>query len=283
MKTTDNTRSIFDDDPLLAEKKKFYPTLGHAWLIPVYSLVVFLAFYIAAAGAYPGITNDKVLSSLITIPIYCSLLLVVLIYSYNRKKKVEPDYHLHFGMPSPAILLAGPFLMLSLYLFAFGVQEWLHLSALKEWDSVFLLIREKPLFYCFVYFLIDPFIQESLMRGVILDSFLKNYSPLKALLNVAAISFAFSLSPYTFLYTVSFSLMLSWIYMKTGNLGNTLYMQVLCGLIPALLVFILQDQFETSVPLVLNSTVWVGVSGVVAIICVIILQTSFPSTNKVIK
>ncbi|WP_436485188.1 hypothetical protein [Chitinophaga sp. ARDCPP14] len=40
MKTTDDTRSIFDDDPLLAEKKKFYPTLGHAWLIPVYSLVI---------------------------------------------------------------------------------------------------------------------------------------------------------------------------------------------------------------------------------------------------
>ncbi|MGF6927134.1 hypothetical protein QFZ48_002634 [Chitinophaga sp. W2I13] len=96
MKTTDDTRSIFDDDPLLAEKKKFYPTLGHAWLIPVYSLVIFLAFYIAAAGAYPGITNDKVLSSLITIPIYCSLLLVVPIYSYNRKKKVEPDYRLFF-------------------------------------------------------------------------------------------------------------------------------------------------------------------------------------------
>lgn len=283
MKASDTTRSIFDDDPLLAEKKKFYPTLGHAWLIPVYSLAVFVAFYIAATLAYPGMIADKVLNSLLTIPIYCSLLVVVLIYSYNRKKKEEPDYKLHFGMPSPAILLAGPFLMLSLYLFAFGVQEWFHLSALKEWDTVFLLIREKPLFYCFIYFLIDPFIQESLMRGVILDSFLKNYSPVKAILNVAAISFAFSLSPYTFLYTISFSLMLSWIYMKTGNLGNTLYMQVLCGLIPAVLVFTLQDQFNTSVQQALNSPVWVGAGAMIAIICVIVLQAGLPSTNKEIK
>jgi CAAX protease family protein len=283
MKTTDNTHSIFDDDPLLAEKKNFYPTLGQAWLIPVYSLIVFIAFYIAATVAYPAIINDKVLSSVITIPIYCSLLLVMLIYSYNRKKKVEPDYKLLFNMPSAAVLLTGPFLMFSLYLFAFGVQEWIHLSALQEWDSVFLLIREKPVFYCFIYFLIDPFIQESLMRGVILDSFLKSYSPVKALLNVAAISFAFSLSPYTFLYTTSFSLMLSWIYMKTGNLGNTFYMQVLCGLIPALLVFTLQDHFNVSVQQVLNSPAWVAGGGIIAILCFIILQTSFSSTNKAIK
>lgn len=283
MKTTDNTHSIFDDDPLLAEKKKFYPTLGHAWLIPVYSLVVFITFYIAATLAYPGIINDKLLSSLITIPIYCSLLLVMLIYSYNRKKKIEPDYILPFRTPSVAVLLTGPFLMFSLYLFVFGVQEWIHLSAFQEWDSVFLLIREKPVFYCFIYFLIDPFIQESLMRGVILDSFLKNYSPVKALLNVAAISFAFSLSPYTLLYTTSFSLMLSWIYLKTGNLGNTFYMQVLCGLIPALLVFILQDQFNTYVQQALRSPVWVGAAGIIAILCIIVLQTSFPSTNKAIK
>ncbi|HWV67046.1 CPBP family intramembrane glutamic endopeptidase, partial [Chitinophaga sp.] len=146
-----------------------------------------------------------------------------------------------------------------------------------------LLIREKPLFYCFVYFLIDPLIQESLMRGVVLDSLLKNYTPVKAILNTAAISFAFSLSPYTFLYTVSFSLLLSWIYMKTKNLGNTLYIQVLCGLIPALLVFTLQDDFNTTVQQILNSPLLVGAGGIVAIICIIILQTNFSKSNNTIR
>lgn len=283
MKTPDPTRSIFDDDPLLAEKKKFYPTLGPAWLIPVYSLVMFIAYYAVASFAYPGLIDDKVQNSVLTIPLYCSLLLAIMAYSYNRKKKVEPDYNLPFAMPSTVILLTGPFLMISLYIFSFGIQEWIHLSAMKEWDGVFLLIREKPVFYCFVYFLIDPLIQESLMRGIVLDSLLKNYTPVKAILNTVAITFAFSLSPFTFLYTVSFSLVLSRIYMKTKNLGNTLYIQVLCGLIPGMLVFTLQDNFNAAVQQVLNSPLLVGAGGLVAIICIIILQTNLSPTNNTIK
>lgn len=283
MKTPDTSRSIFDDDPLLAEKKKFYPTLGPAWLIPVYSFVLFMAYYIVASIVYPGIIKDRVQNSIFTIPLYCSLLLVILAYSYNRKKKVEPDYHLPFAMPSPVVLLTGPFLMFSLYIFSFGVQEWIHLSALTEWKDVFLVIREKPLFYCLVYFLIDPLIQESLLRGVVLDSLLKNYTPLKAILNMVAISFAFSLSPSSLLYTISFSLVLSWTYTKTKNLGNTIYIQALCGLIPALLVFSLHDGFETAAQQVLNSPILVGAGGVIAIVCIIILQTSFSSTNSTIK
>lgn len=285
MKTSDTTRSIFDDDPLLAtEKKKFYPTLGAAWLIPVCSFVLFLSFLGIGGSIYPALLTDKLLSTVLSILLYCGLLTIVLFYSYNRKKKVEPDYKLRIRMPSAAVLLTGPFLMFSLYVFAFGVQEWIHLSMQNEWESsVFPLISGNPVFYCIMYFLIDPLIQEILMRGIILDSFLKNYSPVKAIVNIAAIGCAINLSPYSFVYAISFSVLMSWIYLKTKNLGNTLYMQFFCGLIPALLVFTLQEQLNARILPVLNSPAWVGISAMIAIICVIILQSSFSQTNKVIK
>ncbi|HEY9261737.1 type II CAAX endopeptidase family protein [Chitinophaga sp.] len=285
MKASDNTRSIFDDDPLLAtEKKKFYPRLGTAWLIPVYSFVLFLAFWVFGTLFHLDFVVDKLLTCVISIVLYGCLLLTLLFYSYNRKKKIEPDYKLRIEAPSTTLLLAGPFLMCALYVFVFGVQEWLHLSMLDEWESsVFLLIRENPVFYCFTYLLIDPLIEESLMRGVVLDSFFKNYSPVKSIVNITAISCAISLSPNSLVYVISFSVLLSWIYLKTKNLGNTLYMQFLFGLVPALLIFTLQDQFIAHARPILNSPAWVGISAIVAIICVIILQSSFSSTNKTIS
>lgn len=284
MKTTASTRSIFDDDPsFVTEKKKYYPTLGQAWLIPVYNLGVFLLFFIVTAIVDPSMIKDPLRISLWTIALFGSLLLIVLAYSYALKKKAEPDYKLRIEIPSATLLLACPFLILSLYIVTFGIQEWFHLSILNEWDSVFTLIREKPVFFCCMYFLIDPLIQECLLRGVFLDSFLKKYSPTKAILNVAGISFAFSLSPYSFLYSISFSVIACWIYLKTGNLGNTIYIQILCGIIPAVLVFLLQDQLKTKVLEVLNNPAMVGIGAIVGIVCLIILQNSFLSTNKVIK
>lgn len=284
MKTTESTRSIFDDDPLLAtEKKKYFPTLGQAWLIPLFNIALFIPFFLVIGIVDHSMMENKLLISVWTIILFGSMMLITLAYTYTRKKKVEPDYKLRIEMPSTAVLLAGPFLMLAHYLVIFGVQEWLHLSILDEWDSVFNVIQERPVFYCCVYFLVDPILQECLMRGVLLDSFLKSYSPMKSIINIAGISFAFNLSPYSFLYSVTFSVLVCWIYQKTRNLGNTIYIQILCGIIPAVFVCYIKDQPQNKLLEVLNNPAMVGIGAIVGIVSLIILQNSFLSTNKVIK
>lgn len=284
MKTTASTRSIFDDDPLLVtEKKKYYPTLGQAWLVPLFNIVLFIAFFIVVGIVDHSVIDNKLLISLWTIVLFGSMMLASLAYTYARKKKVEPDYKFRIEIPSTAVLLTGPFLMLAHYIVIFGVQEWFHLSMMDEWDTVFNVIQERPVFYCCVYFLIDPVLQECLMRGVLLDGLLKNYSPMKSIINIAGIAFAFNLSPYSFLYSVTFSVLICWIYLKTRNLGNTIYIQIICGIIPAVLVYFIRDQPQNKLLEVLNNPAMVGIGAIVGIVCLIILQNSFLSTNKAIK
>ncbi|SEW01713.1 CPBP family intramembrane glutamic endopeptidase [Chitinophaga arvensicola] len=288
MKTTESTRSIFDDDPLLVtEKKKYFPTIGQAWLIPVFNFALIAAFSLLC-GAIGNLMNrsfieDNLLMATWMIILFCCMMLTSLVYTYHRKTKVEPDYKFRIEIPSPAILFTGPFLMLVHYIVTFGIQEWLHLSLIDSWEPIFGIILERPVFYCCIYFLIDPVIQECLMRGVLLDSFLKSHSPVKSFLNVAGIALAFSLSPHSFFYSITFSVLMCWIYMKTRNLGNTIYLQLVCSIIPAVFVYFVKDQPQNMLMEVLNNPALVGIGAIVGIVCIIILQNSFLSTNKAIK
>jgi len=63
-----------------------------------------------------------------------------------------------------------------------------------------------------------PLLEEVLFRGIVLDGFLKNYNPTKAIVWSAVIFGLVHLNPYQFIPAFLIGLIMGWIYWKTGSL-----------------------------------------------------------------
>lgn len=63
-----------------------------------------------------------------------------------------------------------------------------------------------------------PILEELLMRGIILDGFLKRYSPAKSILWSAVIFGVFHLNPWQAVGAFAIGLLLGWLYWKTKSL-----------------------------------------------------------------
>ena len=61
-------------------------------------------------------------------------------------------------------------------------------------------------------------LEEVLFRGIILDGFLKNYSPWKAIFWSATLFGLVHMNPYQFLLALLIGMVMGWIYWKTGSL-----------------------------------------------------------------
>jgi len=61
-------------------------------------------------------------------------------------------------------------------------------------------------------------LEEVLFRGIILDGFLKNYSPWKAIVWSSVLFGLVHLNPYQFILAVLIGMVMGWLYWKTGSL-----------------------------------------------------------------
>jgi uncharacterized protein len=67
-----------------------------------------------------------------------------------------------------------------------------------------------------------PILEEVLFRGIILDGFLKRYSPMKSIVISALLFGAFHLNPWQFVGAFLLGTMMGWIYYRTGSLALTI-------------------------------------------------------------
>ncbi len=63
-----------------------------------------------------------------------------------------------------------------------------------------------------------PFLEEIVFRGIILNGFLKNYTPSKAIIWSAVLFGLIHLNPYQFIPAFLIGLLMGWIYWRTGSL-----------------------------------------------------------------
>lgn len=278
------SETIFDNDPLLTtEKKKFLPTIGQAWLFPVCNIITLIALNFAFGLFFRKQASISINRNLFLISASLLLLGVFLVISLSLKNKTEPNYKFSFMMPSWPVLVLLPFITCSYSIFFIGVHELLHTGLLNALAPGIQLVREKPLIYAIIAVLLEPFLAEAFYRGILLDSFLKKYSPVMAILNVAAIGFAFYLSPVLLVYLFAGSVLQSWMYQQTGNLSINIYTRFLFNLPPLLLPFLITDNFDYQLQWFLTNPVWVISSGLILTVAIFLLHHVFISSNKVIK
>jgi len=89
----------------------------------------------------------------------------------------------------------------------------------KEFNDMMLqAIGDNTTFAFLTVAVAAPILEEILFRGIILDGFLKNYSPTKAIVWSAVIFGLVHLNPYQFIPAFLIGLIMGWIYWKTGSL-----------------------------------------------------------------
>lgn len=93
------------------------------------------------------------------------------------------------------------------------------LIPMPEWFEKIMEDAIRPDIYSFITVVIlAPIIEELLFRGIILEAFLKNYSPWKAIIWSAIIFGGFHLNPWQFIGGAFAGVLIGWVYVKTNSL-----------------------------------------------------------------
>lgn len=274
------SESIFDNDPLLiTEKKKFFPNIAQAWVFPICYFViamVFNAMFVMFFSKKTGEVDYYIFLSTVSLLLFCLFLAISLIL----KRKAEPTFRFSLAMPSGLVIILLPFITFCYSIFFIGIYEWLHLDILSHLAPGIRLARENPLAFVVISLLLEPIMMEAFFRGILLDSFLKKYSPITAILNISVIAFTFYLSPILLVYIVAANVLHSWMYYKTGNLSINIYTRFLFNFSGLLPLFFIHDNFDYRLERFLTDPIWVIGSGVVLIVALFLLHRVFISTNK---
>lgn len=93
------------------------------------------------------------------------------------------------------------------------------LPYVREFQELMMrMLGDNMLFIFMTVAIAAPILEEVLFRGIILDGFLKNYSPWKAIIWSAVIFGLVHMNPYQFIVAMMIGIIMGWIYWKTRSL-----------------------------------------------------------------
>jgi membrane protease YdiL (CAAX protease family) len=98
-----------------------------------------------------------------------------------------------------------------------------------------------PAFFTAVIF--APILEELIFRGIVLEGFLKNYSPVKAILLTNVLFGLAHLNPWQFVGAFLMGILISWVYYKTRNLVLPVLMHFLNNLLSYLFLYLSDVSF----------------------------------------
>lgn len=99
-----------------------------------------------------------------------------------------------------------------------------------------------PAFFTAVIF--APVLEELIFRGIVLEGFLKNYSPVKAIIWTNVLFGLAHLNPWQFIGAFLMGILISWVYYKTRNLVLPVAMHMLSNLISYLFLYLSDVPFS---------------------------------------
>jgi hypothetical protein len=86
-------------------------------------------------------------------------------------------------------------------------------------------------------------LEELIFRGIVLEGFLKNYSPVKAILLTNVLFGLAHLNPWQFAGAFLMGILISWVYYKTKNLLLPVLMHLLNNLLSFLFLYLSDVSF----------------------------------------
>lgn len=134
-----------------------------------------------------------------------------------------------------------------------------------------------------------PFLEEILLRGIVLDGFLKQYSPTKAIVWSAVLFGVMHLVPVQVVNAFVLGLVLGWLYYRTGSLWPGICLHFVNNALSSLGFFLFDtDNLDmganTTRALIGNDTTYFMVLGLCAIVvigCYVLLNRIMPKRETV--
>lgn len=194
-----------------------YPSIKQGFIIILVSVLIALFIgLIELLLVKLFIFSDEKYKGIITFFSYVLPMIGVIVYAKNKRRASGNTTPLSFKSFSPSVFIVG-----LVAVFCIGFLLELFQYVLPVPDSFATLMEEmltNNIFSVITAVVAAPVLEEILMRGIILDGFLKNYSPSKAIIWSAIIFGVFHLNPWQAVAGFAAGLILGWLYWQTKSL-----------------------------------------------------------------
>lgn len=220
--------------------------------------------------------DDKRIDSITFLLAYVALFSIVISIGLSSFRATnQSDYRLKFRkIPVKTMVL-----LLIVLISGIFISEPLD-SLIPMPDAIreYMLKIFQPNIYFFLSGVVAaPVLEEILFRGIILEGFLRNYSPQKAIIWSALIFGLAHLNPWQSFGAIAFGLLFGWVYVKTESLIPCIILHFANNLIAFLLTFSISSTFESFYMLINN---WV-IYGIIFGIALVILTGGIYLLNKI--
>ena len=220
---------------------KAYPNLTQGWSI----LLWYIAFtFLAVMMLLPFMNMETFEMSSISFMLM-NLLVLLFVSLFGIRKSGNRLVPIVGELRSSSILIF-PVLIIMVLCNIVLLDPLINLIPGAEWFSEMIeqsLQRDWPTFISVV--LIAPIFEEFILRGIVLEGFLKNYDPKKAIIQSSLIFGVLHFNPWQFVGAFLMGLLLGWVYYRTRSLIPCIFIHLLNNLISFLGFMYLDEDMVT--------------------------------------
>lgn len=243
---------------------------------------IFLAVSIAAGlllGVITGIAGLENMSVGNFIAYNLSMLFI-LWFAWNNSRKLEEKVF-HFNAIPPSLYPLLVILTLSFSVILDLLSNLLPMPEIME--KVFAMLATRDVWTFLMVGITGPILEEVLFRGIILDGFLRRYSPLKAVFWSAFLFGLFHLNPWQFIPGFLTGLLMGYVYLKTRSLIPVILMHMVNNSLSWLIMYFYgSDVYSFAVLFELSRdyAMFVAAATLLSALCLLILY-SILKKNKI--
>ncbi|AZQ60880.1 CPBP family intramembrane metalloprotease [Flammeovirga pectinis] len=226
------------------KQSSFYPSILQGWGIVGIFLIVSIFVSIVTSG-FEGVL-DKGLILFITY-LFAMGIPLGIIYSVRKKKTGITSFN--FKLDYLVIVPVLFFVTLGLQLGLIGpITDLIPMP--EEFVTFFKeLMGDKDIYNFLTVVIAAPILEELIFRGLILDGFLKRYSPTKAILFSSMFFGIIHFNPWQFVAAMILGCFIGWVYLKTKSVSYGIIIHMINnGCAFAIMMFISEDQMNLTGP-----------------------------------
>jgi len=213
--------------------KSIINRLGFPWEEVIILIVTIIGFGLITVPLR-DLTNHFLIVWMIFDQIPC---LIVIIYAYFHRTRLpelnssKVEVRLFYRYLLFLIIVTG------LVFIAYSIASIIITApVLFQIDMINDITRDFSIWFYFKVLIVAPLIEEYLFRGIILNGFLKRYSPSRAIILTTILFSLMHLNPVQYFITFLLGLLTGWYFYKTRNLLSCMIIHSLSNLIGILML-----------------------------------------------
>ena len=202
----------------IEQKSKPFPTIGQAvWIIVLLFILTIIVY-----GPIKHIFLDNINKDMQFPILYLFTFGPILYYLYKKRKRENSSTKFNFKISNYKIIPILVVTVVAIFLLNIFIINLIPISdSMKEYMRE--LFEQTGIFTLFGAIILAPIFEELIFRGIVLDGFLKKYSPLKSIIISSILFGLLHLNPWQFVSAFLGGLFIGWIYYKTRSVSLAIF------------------------------------------------------------